>query len=149
MVKPSKKLSRIRLPAPMGPMTCPSEAIPVTGWAEKYFSRSKKNWKDSTTHAIICLTGIPDLFAISKHSGSISISATVRKLPAEKANIIESLFLNFKMMNPPRSVDKNVIKATMIAVGFISDTSLIIFSKMLKIIPDRRKPLSLHLIRIM
>jgi hypothetical protein len=53
------------------------------------------------------------------------------------------------MMNPPRSVDKNVSKANMIAAGFISDTSLIIFSKMLKIIPDRREPLSLHLIGIM
>ena len=50
----------------------------------------------------------------------------VMMLPAAKANIIERLFLNLKMMNPPRSVDKNVIKANIIAVGFISNTSLII-----------------------
>jgi hypothetical protein len=53
-------------------------------------------------------------------------------LPAAKANIMERLFLNFKIMNPPRSVDKNVIKANMIAAGFISDTSLMIFSRILK-----------------
>jgi hypothetical protein len=81
---------------------------------------------------MIHLIGIPDFFAISTLSGSISISATVTMLPAAKANIIERLFLNFKMMNPPRSVDKNVIKANMIAAGLISNASLIIFSKILK-----------------
>jgi hypothetical protein len=42
-------------------------------------------------------------------------------LPAAKANIIEILFLNFKVMNPPRSVDKNVNIANIIVAGFISD----------------------------
>ena len=102
----------------MGPMTCTSEAIPLRGWAEKYFSRMMKNRKDRTTDTIIDWTRIPDFFAISKLSGSISISATVTMLPAEKANMIERLFLNFKMMNPPRSVDKDVIKANVIATGF-------------------------------
>jgi hypothetical protein len=101
-------------------MTCPSEAKPLIGWAEKYFSRSMKNRKDSTTDTMTYLTGIPDLFAMSRLSGSISISATVTMLPAAKAKIIEILFLNFKVMNPPRSVDKNVNKAIMIAAGFIS-----------------------------
>jgi len=36
------------------------------------------------------------------------------------------------MMDPPRSVDKNVIKANVIAAGFISNTSLIIFSRIIK-----------------
>jgi hypothetical protein len=40
-------------------------------------------------------------------------------LPAAKANIIDRLFLNFKIMNPPRSVEQNVIKANVSAVGFI------------------------------
>ena len=60
------------------------------------------------------------------------MSATVAMLPAAKANRIERLFLNLRIMNPPRSVDKNVIKANMIAVGFISNTSLITFSKLVK-----------------
>ncbi len=47
------------------------------------------------------------------------MSATVTILPAAKANIIEILFLNFKVMNPPRSVDKNVNKANSIAKRFI------------------------------
>jgi hypothetical protein len=105
----------------MGPMTCPSEAIPLIGWAAKYFSRSMKNRKDNTTDTIIYLTGIPDFFATSKLSGSIPMSATVTMLPAAKANIIEILFLNFKVMNPPRSVDKNVNIANIIVAGFISD----------------------------
>ena len=61
------------------------------------------------------------------------MSATVTMLPAAKANMIERLFLNFKIMNPPRSVDKNVIKAVMIA-GFISTTGLMMFSGILNII---------------
>jgi len=48
-------------------------------------------------------------------------------LPAAKANIIDRFFLNFKMMSPPRSVDKKVVKANRIAAGFISDANLIIF----------------------
>jgi hypothetical protein len=47
-------------------MTCTSEAIPLRGWAEKYFYRSMKNRKDSTTDTIIYLPGIPDFVAISE-----------------------------------------------------------------------------------
>jgi hypothetical protein len=48
------------------------------------------------------------------------MSATVMMLPAAKENMIEMFFLNFKVMKPPRSVDKNVNKANNIVVRFIS-----------------------------
>ena len=83
---PSKKLWRIRLPAPIGPMICPcSSCESSSSCVAKNLSKKLYRKKEQTTTIITYLIGKLICLDNSMLSGSKSRNATVTRLPAAKA----------------------------------------------------------------